>query len=198
MIINRDSSSSFETDSVSLKVTLTTASTFRRDTLVSFPGNIRRVSKKQADRYKNNPDYAYANDPEYWLQEPFHEPGLIFRILNSRATFWIFLFIIAVLILYGVYQLALENNFTLLISARRQKTENTEPALTAEKVNFDEVIRLNQAEGNYRMATRFLYLRLIHMREKMGFHLQFFPNAGNNPSHGSHPEAATFRWWHCL
>ena len=156
LTINRDSSTAFESDSVSADGnTYDSAFLPARDTLVSFPGTIRRVSKKQTDRYKNGPEYAYANDPEYWLQEPLHKPGLLFRILNSRTTLWIFLIVIAILILYGVYQLALENNFTMLIRARRPKTENTELAMGSGKVNFDEVIKIHQAEGNYRMAIAF-------------------------------------------
>jgi hypothetical protein len=166
------------------------------DTLFSSLRTIREVSKIQVNRYKNNPEYAYANDSEYWRKEPPGEPGLLFRILNSRVLRWIFLSLIGGLILYGVYQLAREINFTLLIRTRRQKTQFTQQVLSDEKIDFDEVIRLNQTEGNYRMAIRFLYLRLIYnLQEKTGISFRdSSTNAEILRAMGNHPEAASFRW----
>lgn len=167
-----------------------------RDTLFSSPGSIREVSGKLVSRYKNIPEYAYANDSEYWRKEPLHVPGLLFRILSSQAFRWIFLALIAGLILYGVYQLTIENNFTLLIRTRKQKTEYAEPGLLQEKMNFDEMIRFNQTEGNYRMAVRFLYLRLIDiLKEKSGISFRdSSTNAEIARAMGDRPEAAAFRW----
>lgn len=195
--ISRDSSTEFEQDSVSVtERSYDSVYLPSQDTLGSFHGNIRRVSEKQTDLYKNSAEYAYANDPEYWKKEPPQKPGLLFRILSSPATLWIFLGVIAILIVYGVYQLALENNFTLLVRAGRKKTESADPGLSQDKINFDEVISFNQAEGNYRMAIRFLYLRLIHMlREKSG--ISFGDSSTNEEivrAIGSHPGAAAFRW----
>ena len=166
------------------------------DSIFSSPGNIREVSAKQVSRYKNSPEYAYANDSEYWRKDTPQEPNLLFRILFSRALRWVFLILVAGLVLYGVYQLALENNFKMLIRTRKQKTINPEQGLPGEKIDFEEVIRLNQAEGNYRMAIRFLYLRLIHtLREKSGILFRdSSTNAEITGALGTHPAAENFRW----
>src|SRR5260221_11579654 len=166
------------------------------DTLFPPGVSIRKVSDKQLNLYKNNPDYAYANDSEYWRKEPLHEPGLLFRILGSQALRWIFLGLIAGLILYGVYQLAIENNFTMLIRSRRKKTKLSDPDLPTAKINFDELIRHNQEEGNYPMAIRFLYLRLIdnlHQKSRISFR-DSSTNAEITRALGNHPGAEKFRW----
>ncbi len=197
VVISRDSSTALEPDSVSVVGDAYDSLYLPvQDSLVSLNESARRVSEKQLERYKKNPEYAYANDSEYWRKEPPHEPGLLFRILNSPVTFWIFISVIALLILYGMYQLAVENNFTLLIRTGRKKTENTDPGLTRDKINFDEVIRINQADGNYRVAIRFLYLRLIQvLHEKSGIAFSdSSTNAEITRAIGSNPEASTFRW----
>jgi hypothetical protein len=166
------------------------------DSLISFSENIRRVSGKQLNRYKRDPEYAYANDSQYWIKQQSGEPGLLFRILSSSAFRWIFLGFFAALIVYGIYQLALENNFKLLIRSGRNKTETPDLTSAPHDINYDELIRINQAEGNYRMAVRFLYLRLIHnLREKSG--LSFHDSSTNAEiagAFGNSPETATFRW----
>jgi hypothetical protein len=166
------------------------------DSLFSPPGSIRAVSKIKVSRYKNNPEYAYANDSEYWRKEPPGEPGLLFRILSSQLLRWIFFTLIGGLILYGLYQLTREVNFTLLIRTRRQKMQYAQQDLFDEKIDFDEMIRYNQAEGNYRMAIRYLYLRLIPiLQEKTGISFRnSSTNAEISRAMGNHPETGTFRW----
>jgi hypothetical protein len=166
------------------------------DSLFSLTGNAREVSEKQVNRYKNNPEYAYANDSAYWRKDPTQEPDLLYRILFSRALRWVILSFIAGLILFAIYQLAMENNFTMLFKTRKDKEDYSEQSLPGEKIDFDECILFNQTEGNYRLAIRFLYLRLIHLlREKSGISFrESSTNAEIAGAMGTHPEAANFRW----
>jgi hypothetical protein len=192
----RQDTSSSEPDSVSAtEVSYDSIYLPLPDTLFSAPGSIREVSGKLVSRYKNNPEYAYANDAAYWRKEPPTDPGLLLRILSSKALRWIFLTLFGGLILYGVYQLAIENNFTMLIRTRRKKAVFTELDLSEEKIDYEENIRINQAEGNYRMAIRFLYLRLIYiLREKKEIsYLDSSTNADITHALRNHPEAVSFR-----
>jgi hypothetical protein len=165
------------------------------DSIFSFPQNIREVSEKRVSQYKNNPEYAYANDSEYWRRDSPEKPGLLLKILFSQELRWVFLTIVAGLILYGVYQLARENNFTMLIRTRKQKTDQTDKGLPGDTINFEKVIQFNQAEGNYRMAIRFLYLRLVYnLGAKSGISFRASStNAEITRAMGTHPEAANFR-----
>jgi hypothetical protein len=166
------------------------------DSLFSYPEKTREVSEKQLNRYKNSPEFAYANDSAYWRKDPPQKTSFLLRILFSRALRWVILSLIAGLILIAIYQLAMENNFTMLFKARKQKADYSEQGLLGGKINFDELIRLNQTEGNYRLAIRFLYLRLIQsLHEKSGI---LFRDSSTNAeiarAMGVHPEAANFRW----
>jgi len=197
VVVRQDTTTASETDSASAaEVYYDSVYPPVPDTLFLAPRTIREVSKIQVNRYKNNSEYAYANDSEYWRKEPAGEPDLLFSLLNSRVLRWIFLTVIGGLILYGVYQLAREINFTLLIRTSRQKAQYTQQGLSEEKTDFDEMIRLNQTEGNYRMAIRFLYLRLIYiLHEKTGISFRdSSTNAEISRAMGNHPEVATFRW----
>jgi hypothetical protein len=166
------------------------------DSSFLFPVHIREVSEKQVNRYKNNREYAYANDSAYWRKDPPQEPNLLFRVLFSRPLRWVILSFIAGLILIGIYQLVMENNFTLLFKSRKYRADLSEQSLPGEKIDFEEGIRFNQMEGNYRMAIRFLYLRLIHdLKEKSG--ISFRESSTNSEiarAMGTHPEAANFKW----
>ena len=166
------------------------------DSFYTPSGMIREVPVKQVSRFKNDPEYAYANDPEYWRKEPYREPGIVSRILFSRALRWILLTLIAGFIVYGIYSLAKENHFGLLIRRRNPGLSGVEQVIPDEEMDYDEAILRSQAEGNYGMATRFLYLRLIRiLREKSGVP---FGNSSTNSeiirAMGNHPQAANFRW----
>src|SRR5450631_434165 len=79
---------------------------------------LRQVPQREVNKYLADPDYAYANDPEYWKEDPVqNEPGPSWNFLNKKAVQWILFLGMLSLILFGVYQMAKENNFKWL--ARR-------------------------------------------------------------------------------
>jgi hypothetical protein len=166
------------------------------DSLFSPSGLVREVPAKEVNSLKKNPDYAYANDPAFWRTAAPPEPGMLFRILFSRTLGWILLTLTAGLVLYGIYQLAIENHFGLLIRKGKRDPADTDQGIPAEKMNFDEAIQRSQEQGDYRMAVRFLYLRLIHiLREKSGIPFNdSSTNADITGAMGNHPQAAKFRW----
>jgi hypothetical protein len=166
------------------------------DSLFIPTGQMREVPEKQVYRYKKSPDYAYANDPQYWRKEIPQEPGFLSKVLFSRTLWWILLTFLATLMLYGIYQLAKENNFSLLVRKRNPGVTGTDDRVTEETLDLDEAIRRNQSEGNYRMAIRFLYLRLIRiLKDKGGISFSdSSTNAEITSAMGKHPQATNFRW----
>jgi hypothetical protein len=166
------------------------------DSLFSSAEKNREVTEKKVNQYKNNPEFAYANDSTYWRKESPEQPSLLLRILFSRALRWVILSFIAGLILFAIYQLAAENNFTMLFKVRRQTIDYSGQNQPGEKINFDELILLSQSEGNFRAAIRFLYLRLIHrLQEISGISInESSTNVEIAKALGAHPEAANFRW----
>ena len=123
---------------------------------------LREVSPRQVNSYLKNPAYAYANDSDYWKNEPPQKPGILFRLISSAAFMWSLLFLITGIVLYGIFQLARENNFGWLARKPALKTSGKVDPIAEEGIDFDQAILACQAQGNFRMAVRYLYLRLIN------------------------------------
>jgi ATP-dependent Zn protease len=138
-----------------------------RDT-VFLPANPKReVSQRQLNSYLKNPDYAYANDPEYWRKKAPQKPGPVSRFIVSRPFQWTIFILIIGVILYGIYQLARENNFKWLVKSVRKMDSDEEKLKLDEVVDFEAAINKYQQEGNYRFAIRYMYLKLLRtVREK--------------------------------
>jgi hypothetical protein len=157
---------------------------------------IREVPRNQLNKYLKDADYAYANDPEYWKKQKIPAPSSGSGILDNPVFRWIIFLGIIGIVLFGVYQLARENSFTWF--SRKGKSEKPlSPAMTPEEeTDFEAAVRKFQAEGNYRMAVRYLYLRLIHtLKGKEGI---LFDKSTTNAEIvrilGNHPRAGEFRY----
>jgi hypothetical protein len=128
---------------------------------------LRIVPHKQVLTYTMNPDYEYANDPRYWKKEPIQKPGPLFNLFASRAFRWTLFMGTIVLVLYGIFLLVRENNFTWLYRPGKQNPKRLPAILREEELDYDQLIQQYQSEQDYRMAVRYMYLRLIHTaREK--------------------------------
>ncbi len=162
-----------------------------------FPDyTLREVSQRQANSYLKNPDYAYANDPEFWRLEEQPKPGLFSKLLGSRLFQWIIFILFSGLLLYGIYQLARENNLRWLRRKGKQIDSETEASVLDEGKNYDDLIQKYQLEGNYRLAVRYMYLRLIRtIREKGEIQIRVSStNAEISRAFASHPGANDFRY----
>jgi hypothetical protein len=151
-----------------------------------------KVNKYLADR-----DYEYANDPEYWKKDKIqNNPGSLLKFLSGKAVQWILFLGVLAIILYGIFMLAKENNFKWVSrNSNEDQIGRLEPVVNG-SIDYDELIRKFHAEGNYRMAVRYMYLRLIHsaigkniiqVRDSM-------TNAEIMHAFGSHPLAGEFRF----
>jgi hypothetical protein len=161
-----------------------------------LPFPTRVVPKRQVQTYLDNPDYAYANDPEYWAKRAPEKPGTFSGLLNSRIFQWIIFGGIICLVLVGIYQLARENNFSWLTRKGSQYSSVEDVEIPDEEMDYDDAIRKYQEEGNYRLAIRFMYLRLIRtVKEKSG--IPFRDSSTNAEIAGAlsqHPQAGEFRY----
>ena len=149
-----------QTDSIGTDIHIPVADSF------AVSRSLRKVPDSRVAAYQQNPDFAYANDSAYWKIIPEKNPEWsdhLFKFLFSKA-FRISLFLLFLLFLsYGIYRLAKENSFTWF--NRRQKPVQhpdsmQDPADIAE-TDLEEAIRKYSETGNYRMAIRYMYLRMI-------------------------------------
>jgi hypothetical protein len=168
------------------------------DSFVKYfpPYSLREVSQRQANSYIKNPDYAYANNPEYWRREEPPKPGFLFKLFGSRFFQWIIFILIAGVLLYVIYQLARENNLRWLKRNGKQNGSETKVAALDKVIDYDDLIHKYQLEENYRLAVRYMYLRLIRtIREKGEIHIRdSSTNAEIAQAFVSHPGADDFRY----
>jgi hypothetical protein len=142
------------------------------DTGVLSTDPTRKVSQRTVNSYLKNPDYAYANDPEYWRIRTEKRQGGVSKFIDSRSFQWFVFLLIMCVLLYGIYHLAKDNNFKWLIRNKNNNIGKNE--LKEERIiDFNAAIHAYQMEGNYRLAVRFMFLKLIQtIRESGGIAVQ--------------------------
>jgi hypothetical protein len=129
---------------------------------ISIPETIREVPKQRIDKYLGDPDYAYAYDSVYWKVDPPAQPGPVSKFLLSKIFRWFFFITMVAIVLFGFYQIALDNNFNWFFRRRANWPKGgREEIEDGESERFDLLISKYQSEGNFRLAIRYLYLRLI-------------------------------------
>lgn len=167
------------------------------DTILLTTGPIRKVSQRNVNAYLKNPDYAYANDPEYWRERAApKKQGSILKLINGRIFQWtIFLMIIGI-VLYGIYHLAKESNFNWLSRNKSRPDLARNDSKEEAEIDLDAAILTYQLEGNYRLAIRFMYLKLIKTIRESGKILVrgSSTNAEIGLAFAGHPNAMEFRY----
>jgi hypothetical protein len=166
------------------------------DSSYVFSDTVRKVSAVQLRSYLLNPDYAYAIDPEYWRKDEPEKPGSSNNIFNSSWLAWIVRLAVMALVLFGIYQLARENNFSWLVRRGKAVMSESREMVPEDEMDYDLAAKKYQAEGNYRMAVRYMYLRLIHaVHAEKGI---VFRDSSTNTeiarALGNHPRAEDFRY----
>ncbi|HTB25887.1 MAG TPA: DUF4129 domain-containing protein [Puia sp.] len=161
-----------------------------------FSYSFREVSQRQVNSYLKNPDYAYANEPDYWRQESPPNPGIFTKLFGSRLFQWIIFILFAGIFLYGIYQLAKENNLRWLKRRSIQNNSSKEVSVFNEETDYDVLIHKYQLEENYRLAVRFMYLRLIRtIRDRGNIQIRdSSTNAEIAHAFATHPGGDDFRY----
>jgi hypothetical protein len=160
---------------------------------------LREVSQSKVDKYRTDRDYEYANDPEYWEKDKVQNnsgSSLFLNLLRNKIFQWILFLAVIAVIIYGIYVLARENNFRWFGRRIEQPQRDQPDSLLQGPVDYDEAIRKYQAEGNYRFAIRYLFLRLIHsaMDKNIIQIRDSMTNTDIGRAFGQHPLASQFRY----
>ena len=132
---------------------------------IEVRSNVRRVPDSVAKDFRNDPDFAYANDPAFWKKEPPPEDSAIIRFIDylSRSAFmrWLLYLFLAAVVIFAIYQVMVVNDFFVF---SRGKKKNAEGGITEDDIastNIDELLHNAIREGNYRLATRLFYLKTL-------------------------------------
>jgi len=144
----------------------------------------RSVPDTTVARMRREKDFAYANDPAYWVKEKkVYRKGFwdyIFDFFSSGPARAIFYFLIAALILFVLYRVIVVNELLIFYSAKKPKklfdsTENIEldPGM------IDQRIEESVNQKDYQSAIRYLYLKTLYSLNDKNW-IQFHAQATNN------------------
>jgi hypothetical protein len=163
---------------------------------------VRSVPDSVISRWKRDKDFAYANDPAYWIREA-PDPGPNNKFLRFLAsllkgngfTYFIYLLLGSILC-FAIYKIMSENNLRLFYRPPGKKAEEVmgEPGLLKEEL--DEEIQKAIGNLDFRLAVRYLYLKALNLLETEG--LIHFETQGTNQEYirqlSGKPQAESFRW----
>jgi hypothetical protein len=156
----------------------------------------RSVPQRDVRKYMKDPDFAYANDSLYWKENTGPaNPGLLSRLIGSPLFRWLIFSAMIAVVLFGIYQLAKESNFRWFARNNWSQLSAPEEPGSGGTIDYNEAIRKCRQDGNYRLAIRYMYLRLIQtLREQGGIEFRdSSTNAEITRAFGNHPQAGEFR-----
>lgn len=118
-------------------------------------------------RLQHEAKYAYANDPDYWKVHR-ERPGALRRWLNgvlaSEGFRYTVLILLGLLLLYAIVRIVMENNLGAFYRrGRRIKGTGGETEGLPEQEDIDQQLRHYLTIGDKRQATRYLYLKALHL-----------------------------------
>jgi hypothetical protein len=139
----------------------------------------RSVPDSTVERMKKEKEFAYANDPAYWVKEKkVYKKGFwdyVFDFFESDTTRIIFYILLAALIMFVLYRIVVLNELFVFYSSKIQKKAADTPSET-DPLIIDQHIRDAISQKNYPMAVRYLYLKSLYELNDKGL-IQFHPEA---------------------
>jgi hypothetical protein len=141
---------------------------------------LRAVPDSAVSRVKKQKEFAYANDPAFWAQEPVEreDEGFgyhFYRFFSNDTVRMLFYGLLIAFFLFVIYRVMVVNNLYLFYRNKQSKPviENDEGGIEDE--NLDEKIHKAVHDKQHRLAVRFMYLkalRLLNDQLLIRFHAQ--------------------------
>jgi hypothetical protein len=144
----------------------------------------RSVPDTTAVRMKKEKEFAYANDPAYWVREKKeYKKGFVdhlFDFLQSDVVRWIFWICVAALVVFVIYRIIVVNDLLIFYSSKRKKKDFQDAANTeADPLIIGQNIREAIDQKKYNLAVRYLYIQTLHFLNEKRW-IQFHAQATNS------------------
>jgi len=128
---------------------------------------LRELPDTLVRRWKNDPNYAYANDPDYWRKQQERsrnsDPRFLlwlFRILSSNGFRYTLYTLLGLLLIYVIIRIMSDNNVRLFYhpSKKKKSGDGKDQSDDASEEDLDKRLKEYLLLKDYRQATRYLYL----------------------------------------
>lgn len=148
--------------------------------VVPEPLTYRRVPDSIPRSLKRQKDFAYANDPGYWVSDPPPEEKkgfwyYFYNFFQSVAVRTIAYSLLIAFFLFIIYRIIVVNKLFLFYSSKKVKKEEGEEVVNIDDENLDEKIQKAIDEKDHRTAVRYMYLKalkLLNDRQWIHFHAE--------------------------
>jgi len=160
------------------------------------PPVLRNVPDTAIRNWKNDRDFDYANNPSLWKKKAKEEDSLLQRIFDSDAFRWLIYIFLGGVLLFALYKIISENNLRFFYRkpVRLKETPLDEAELPEE--DLDQLLRKAITGGEYRMATRYLYLKTLRHLDKLEL-IRWHGQATDEEYErqmDARPQGSRFRW----
>lgn len=158
------------------------------DTVTSFSSRVsdtvilREVPDSTVKRLKEDKEFEYANNPEFWVKEKPRESqrgiGYFIEWLFSSALVRILAYLlIGGVLLYAIYRVIV-NNSLFYTPSRKKAGEMQEEENEMEAGDIDEKIEQAIAAKDFRKAVRYFYIKSLRSLNDKGW-IQYHSQATN-------------------
>jgi hypothetical protein len=143
---------------------------------------LRQVPDSVVAAMKQEEEYAYANDPDYWAKEK--EKAADDRSPTYRKGFWDYFYdffqndgvrtvtyiILGVILVLIIYRIIVVNNLYMTGASRRRKEEEIEGEVSEiEDTNLDQKIQAAVQAKQFRPAIRLMYIKALRSLNDKGW-----------------------------
>lgn len=145
---------------------------------------MRQVPDTVVSRLQQDKDFAYANDPSYWVRKKEKPRGrgfweLLAEWLMSPTVRTIIYILLGGILLFALYRVILVNKLYVFYSSKRKRPAAQETHLSEiEDDRLDEKVAAAIAAGENRQAVRYMYLKALRELNEKGW-IRFHPEATN-------------------
>jgi hypothetical protein len=131
---------------------------------------LRSMPDSVVGNWQKDPDFAYANDPEYWRREKLNDtPGWAPRFFGSAGFRYFLLFFLGGVLLYAIIRIIAENNLRLFYrSPVKKKASVKEETASPLEEDLDGQLTHFLQIGDHRQAVRYLYLKSLRLLNDQG------------------------------
>ncbi len=132
----------------------------------------RNIPDSVLQRYKKDKDFAYADDPAYWVKEPVkHEKNFwdyLFEWINSRWFRGVIYALLGGILVFALYKIVVENKLYLFYTAPKKTAQEESRPADADTIDPEAGIKEAIAMGDRRLAIRYMYLKALRRLQEKG------------------------------
>ena len=144
-----------------------------KDTLAPFFDKseieIRKINESSLEKYKNDDDFNYYRiyeSPEtLWDKIQYYLSKIVNFIFNNEKPIGIFFrYLVIIILIFTVVFFLVKSKFRRLFFKNKTISEDiliSENIEDINKLDIDELIRKAKTDENWRLATRYYYLKLL-------------------------------------